>query len=297
MKKNKRKRWLKLSFLLITGAAIGDYIIVLATHGDSGRVNIASLGIPISMPETDQIKVMTINMAHGRSNGKSQLLQRKEAIKNNVTEIGRLVAKEKAQVVALQEADAPSWWSGNFSHVKTVARLGGMSAAIQGLNVEGLGLGYGTAIVTQLKAKSAHQVTFKKTVPTLSKGFVMASCEWPGDPTFVFDVVSLHLDFANANARKRQLAALREAIQKSAKPIIVMGDFNTDMSGDLLPAFLEKTQLKTWRVNDNSIVTFPLMGTRIDWILASPEFQIVEQRVLDEVLSDHKILTARIQRR
>jgi endonuclease/exonuclease/phosphatase family metal-dependent hydrolase len=76
-----------------------------------------------------------------------------------------------------------------------------------------------------------------------------------------------------------------------------MGDFNTDMSKSLLPQFISRTGLQTWKADDQSIVTFPALKSRIDWILASSEFRIVEQSVLDDVLSDHRILKAVIGRR
>ena len=296
MKKLIRKRFLIFPLLLVITLGMGNIAAVFATHGKSEAIKIVSLDNPVTSNNTKQIKVMTINMAHGRGDGKNQILQSNDVIKANVTDIGALITREGAQVVALQEADAPSWWSGDFSHVNTVGQLGGMKSAAQGLNVDGLGLGYGTAVVTQLKASDALQVTFEKNIPTFSKGFVVVTNEWPGDPSFKFDVVSLHLDFANVNAREKQLQALSQFIKTAGKPVIVMGDFNTDMTSELLPNFLNETQLKTWKVDDESIVTFPFLGTRIDWIFASPEFQIIKQTVLEDVLSDHSILTAVIER-
>ncbi|RVU83708.1 hypothetical protein EOL70_15390 [Leucothrix sargassi] len=296
MKKIIRKKRFNLPVLLITILALGSFIVVHATHGKSDAVQIVSLDNAPLTTASEQVKVMTVNMAHGRGDGFSQIIQDNDEIKSNVTRIGNLIAKENAQVVALQEADAPSWWSGNFSHVNAVGKLGGMSSAVQGLNVNGLGLGYGTALVTQLKASNARQLTFEKNFPTLSKGLVVVTCEWPGDASFKFDVVSLHLDFANSSVREEQLAALKKLIKTSDRPVVVMGDFNTDMSEALLPTFVKDTGLSAWKIDDPSIITFPLMSTRIDWIFVSPQLQIVEQTVLDEVLSDHKIVTAVIER-
>lgn len=140
-------------------------------------------------------------------------------------------------------------------------------------------------------------MTFEKNLPTFSKGFVVVTLEWPGDPSFKFDVVSLHLDFASKEARKRQLANLSQLIKMAGKPVIVMGDFNTDMSKELLPAFVKETQLQTWKIDDDSIVTFPMLGSRIDWVFVSSEFRVVDQTVLGDVLSDHSIVTAVIERR
>lgn len=145
-----RIKWLILPLLLFIIGWFGDHIAVHLTHGKSEAISIVSLENPASNLKTDQIKVMTINMAHGRGDGKNQILQSNEVIKDNVTAIGRLIAREDAQIVALQEADAPSWWSGNYSHVNAVGTLGGMTSAMQGLNVDGLGLQYGTAVITQL---------------------------------------------------------------------------------------------------------------------------------------------------
>jgi len=296
MKKLILKKRFLIPVLLVILIMLGDYIVIDMTHGESKAVEITSLNNPANIQQTDHINVMTINMAHGRGNGKNQVLQSNEVIKENLTAIGQIIAREEAQVVAMQEADAASWWSGNYSHVNMVGEIGGMKSAIQGSNIDGLGLEYGAAIVTQLEVSNARQVTFQKSAPTPSKGFVMVACEWPGDPTFKFNVISLHLDFANKSVREQQLATISEVVQNSKKPVIMMGDFNTDMSEALLPTFIKKNQLQAWKPNDASIITFPMLDTRIDWILTSKDFQIMDQTVLDDVLSDHKILTAVIER-
>jgi endonuclease/exonuclease/phosphatase family metal-dependent hydrolase len=171
-----------------------------------------------------------------------------------------------------------------------------MTSAVQGLNVNGLGLHYGAALVTQLRVLDARQVTFARNAPTFSKGFVAATCSWPGDSNFKFDVVSVHLDFASSNVRARQLSVLAKSIKKAARPVIIMGDFNTEMSKKLLPGFLKETGLSTWKPDNDSIVTFPGRGSRIDWILVSPEFRIVKQTILDDVVSDHRVVRAAIRR-
>jgi endonuclease/exonuclease/phosphatase family metal-dependent hydrolase len=291
-----KRKYFVLLMLAVLAVIIVDLVLVFATHGTTGKVNVVTLQNDAKTIKSDQVTVLTINMAHGRSDGRNQIFQSSEVIEKNVTTIGNLIAREKAQVVALQEADAPSWWSGRFSHVNKVGSLGGMTSAVQGQNVDGLGLHYGAALVTQLKVTDAHQVTFARNVPTFSKGFVVATCTWPGDSSFKFDVVSVHLDFASSKVRASQMKVLAASIKKAARPVIVMGDFNTNMSEKLLPDFLKTTRLSTWKPNDESIVTFPLMDSRIDWILVSQEFNIVQQAVLDDVVSDHRAVRATIRR-
>ncbi len=292
----KRKRVI-LPLLAIAAAIVGDYAVVSLTHGESKPVEIVQLENEVEYLPTDEIKVMSINMAHGRADGRNQLFQSKKAIEQNVTNIGHLVAREMPQIVALQEADAPSWWSGNFSHVEKVGRIGAMTSATQGQNIDGLGLHYGAAVTTQLQTSEAWQITFPMSFPTFSKGFVAVTCAWPGDQKFQFDVVSLHLDFASASVRSDQLQILSEFVNQNTRPVILMGDFNTDMSKDLLPEFIKETGLQTWRVDDTSIVTFPVLESRIDWIFASPDFQITDQKVLDDILSDHSVVVASLVRR
>ena len=291
-----KRKWFVLPVVAILVAITVDFLVVFMTHGGSMPLEVLSIQNSDREPVADQIKVMTINMAHGRSDGRNQLLQASSTIEKNVENIGDFIARERPQVVALQEADAPSWWSGRFSHVERVATVGGMTSAVQGRNVDGLGLHYGAAVVTELNVSEARQVTFKKNIPTFSKGFVVVTCAWPGDPDFKFDVVSLHLDFASAKVRTYQLSILSDLVRQSERPIVLMGDFNTDMVRELLPKFLEETGLQAWRVDDETTVTFPYLGTRIDWILASPELRMVEQSVLDDVLSDHKVVVAILER-
>jgi hypothetical protein len=71
------------------------------------------------------LKVMTLNLAHGRKDGLNQLLKSAGAIHSNFEEIAVFLENAGADVVALQEADAPSFWSGSFDHVELLAGLAG----------------------------------------------------------------------------------------------------------------------------------------------------------------------------
>ena len=56
--------------------------------------------------EKDSLRVLTLNVAHGRKDGKNQMLLSGETIRSNLVELGQLLDKAEADVVALQEADA-----------------------------------------------------------------------------------------------------------------------------------------------------------------------------------------------
>ncbi len=233
-------------------------------------------------------------MAHGRGDGRSQILQSKETIDKFVNKIGLLIQKENAQIVALQESDAPSWWSGGYSHVKKVAKLSNMHFAVQAKHVDGIGLHYGASLIGKPTIISAYSQTFDKSIPTFSKGFTMATVKW-GE--MELNVISLHLDFTRDSVRESQLNLLASKINESGKPVIISGDFNSDLSKPYLVNFMKKLKLSTWKPNAKDIVTFPgLGGSRIDWILASAEFKITSHTVLDEIISDHKAVKVTIKK-
>lgn len=295
------KKRILVAIVIVLFVAVTDVLIISLTHGNSGPIEITHLPNttdekPRNELSASSIRVMTLNMAHGRADGRNQLLQSGAAIQANISRIGELIAAENPHVIAMQEADAPSWWSGNFSHVKHAGNAAGMTSVAHALNIDGLGLHYGTAIATQLKVTAAHQTTFPRNLPSFSKGFVVTTCIWPGDDNFTFDVVSLHLDFASHKVRSRQLAQLTELVTQTPRPMILMGDFNTDMTKELLPNFLKETGLTAWRTDDHSIVTFPILKSRIDWILVSPEFHITNHKLIDEHLSDHRFVAATLTR-
>jgi endonuclease/exonuclease/phosphatase family metal-dependent hydrolase len=223
------------------------------------------------------------------------MLQSSEQIRCQLDGIAVLIAEHKPHLVAFQEADEASWWSGNFSHVGYVAGSDQEYQHVHACNVDGLGLHYGTALISRMPLSDARQHTFPINYPTFSKGFVLACCHWP-DSDFIFDAVSLHLDFASQAVRQRQLDALANILQQRARPLLIMGDFNSEMDGGLLKPFMQKLELQTWIPDDPSLVTFPALGTRIDWIMVSRHFEIRQQRTLQDEVSDHLVVVADIRR-
>jgi len=281
-------------FIVILWSLLITLFVLYKTYGKSGKVEpFVVHGNEIEEKET--LTLLSINMAHGRGSGRNQILQSNKVIETYVEKIAQLIKEHKGDIVALQEADAPSWWSGGFSHVNRVAELSKMRFAVQGEHINGLGLKYGASLVSNVNVLNAHSQTFQMNIPTFSKGFVLSTCEWQD---ITFSVVSLHLDFARPSVRKRQLKHVAETLKKEGTPVIVMGDFNTMKSYESLPDFMEALNLHTWKFDDKSIITFPsLGGFRLDWVLVSTEFEIVHQEVLDEVVSDHRALKVVLKKR
>ena len=56
----------------------------------------------------DVLKVMTLNLAHGRKDRWHQMLLKRRQIEEHLDHIAEVICREKPDVIALQEADGPS---------------------------------------------------------------------------------------------------------------------------------------------------------------------------------------------
>ena len=247
------------------------------------------------------LRVKTLNLAHGRKDGFSQALQGRRKIMGNLDEIAAVLRRESPEIVALQEADGPSVWSGRFNHVALLAESAGYGYSIQGAHVAGAGLSYGTAILARHPIETPLSVTFEPSPPTFPKGFVVGTVRIPGrnsgEPDWPVDVVSVHLDFSRASVRRKQALEMVRLLSEREVPLVVMGDFNSQWSDrdSALRILADGLGLRTWRESEaEGLETFPLTGKRLDWILISPELEFRDYRVLPDVLSDHLGVAAAI---
>ena len=120
-------------------------------------------------PQTRQIlRVATVNVAHGRgvsTNPIGQIRHSRHIIGENLTAIAAGLRRGAADVVALQEADAASDWSGGFDHVAFLAEFAGYPYRHHGLHVDfdraGMKLRYGTALLGRRRLVNARTFTFE----------------------------------------------------------------------------------------------------------------------------------------
>ena len=235
------------------------------------------------------LKILTLNVAHGRSNGRHQALQSTKTIRSNLDQISELLVREAPDVVALQEADGPAIWSGNFNHVDYLADHGVFAHNYRGEHVKGLRLSYGTALLSRLPLDACASVTFEPSPPTLAKGFVKGSVNWPGALDVEVTLVSVHLDFARASVREKQVRRIITQLDDVQGPVVVMGDFNCQWQGDesSLRSLATDLDLRAYQPTADGMVTFPRLGRRLDWILISPDLEFVSYSHLSETVSDH----------
>jgi endonuclease/exonuclease/phosphatase family metal-dependent hydrolase len=104
----------------------------------------------------------------------------------------------------------------------------------------------------------------------------------------LFTVLNAHWDHVGEMARRESARLLFERVMSVPEPVLLMGDFNTtpdsaplqlltsalqDTYGDTHPGSQAPTFQGFGQVPD---------GPRIDYLLASPEFLIVESRIVDQ---------------
>lgn len=246
------------------------------------------------------LSVLTLNVAHGRKDGLNQLFKSAASIRRNLEEIAVFLAGTGVDVVALQEADAASLWSGSFDHVALLARQAGYSFSESSKQANSWFFSYGTALLSKVAMSGVVHHTFKPSPPTMNKGYTLGQIRWQpgaGEPVLV-DIVSVHIDFSRKSVREQQITELRETLAGRGNPIIIMGDFNSDWFADEqgVRALAERSDLHVYRPDADDLPTYS-NTKRFDWILISKQLEFVSLEVLPDILSDHSAVAAEIRMR
>jgi len=246
------------------------------------------------------LKVLSLNIAHGRKDGINQLFLSSSTIRNNLDGIATVLGHSGANIVALQEADAPSRWSGNFDHVAMLAELAGYPVVVHSPHASGWLFSYGTAILSQAAFTESLNHTFEPSPPTLNKGFTLAQFAWQPNgqesPPILLDIVSVHLDFSRQQVRERQIREISRVLDERDNPTIILGDFNSDWLANerVVRALANENGLKGFRPTADDLGTYPSGNKRLDWILISDTLEFISYEVLPDVLSDHRAVIAEI---
>ena len=255
------------------------------------------------VPERDYfkgpLKVITLNVAHGRKKAFNQILLSWNTIHKNVQETGYVLKATAADIVALQEADGPSWWSGHFDHVALLAKVAGFPWYARAGHMDTWSLHYGTALLARRPYQETMAHRFKASWPTPAKGFLLGRFGWyPREhitqkPTFV-DVISVHLDFSRQSVRARQIEEIRTVLAGRNNPLIILGDFNSDWLAEdsVVREMTRQSGLQVYRPEATDLGTYG--SQRLDWIVISADLEFISYAVLTDEMSDHLGVIAEI---
>jgi len=238
--------------------------------------------------DAEILKVMTLNLGHGKGRGVLQEFVSNNRTRENLNNVVELLERERPHVAAFQEGDIESRRSGNFNHVQYIAERAGYGQTIHSEHIKGLGLNHGTALISRLQMDNPLYVTFDPVLPSPDKGFIVCTVEFGAKPTEV-DVVSVHLDVASNSARGRQVRQMVGFLSGRGNPLVVMGDFNCQLqdSEEVFNVLRDELSLSAYELYSEELQTFPFLNRRTDWILISPELKFHSYTVLEERVSDH----------
>ena len=250
--------------------------------------------------ESTFIRAVTLNVAHGRKDGRNQMLLGEETIRSNLVEVADFLDRSEADVIALQEVDAESKWSGKFNHLDFLSENSAFVCSYHGIHASGRMYDFGTALLAQKPFRDSFTHSFKPSWPTTTKGFSFAALDWnPGgalpEPTVV-NFVSVHLDFSRRSVRRSQVEEMVAALSQIEGPMVMMGDFNTDWEAkeSSLKSLAEQLNLSAFEPTAEGLSTYGKKGARLDWILISDDLEFSDYSVLPEVMSDHFAVAAEI---
>ena len=234
--------------------------------------------------ETQQtLKVISLNLAHGRKLSFNQLFVDDEAFRRNLLDIAEFLKKENADIVALQEADQASSWSGDFNHVEFLAEAAGYPWFVSAVHVDNSFGTYGTAILSKVPIENALGFTFAPTPPTTSKGYSLIQIAWGTDnvsddtqQNLLIDIVSVHLDFSRKSKRDAQLDELALTLVKRDNAAIILGDFNSEWLSEenVIQKFAEHGRYRAYQPEVDAFHSYS--DKRLDWALISNELEFTD---------------------
>ncbi|HWB74809.1 MAG TPA: endonuclease/exonuclease/phosphatase family protein [Nannocystaceae bacterium] len=237
------------------------------------------------------LRVMTLNLAHGRARALAQSRARPAHwFRANLDAIAAVIRREGPDLVALQEAELGSRWAGDFDHVAYLAERCELPAIAATPHVRSEGrFRYGTALLGRVPwlDHGGHDFAAQG---RWHKGYSWATTCFAGTP---LTAISLHLDFASAARRRAQARELAAAFADRTEPLLVLGDYNDEWRSTNSPVSAIATALVLHTVEPaaHRPATYA-SGRRLDWILASTALRFRDHRVVPDRISDHYAVLA-----
>lgn len=200
--------------------------------------------------------------------------------------ITRFIGAENPDVVGLIEVDTGSVRTGMINQAEFIANQLGHYSTYE--------CKYGTGSINQLVPIVRKQANAFLAAPGVTgerfhyfdTGIKRLIIELELEELCIF-LVHLSLKFRQ---RQYQLRYLHDLVARTAKPVIVAGDFNTFWGTDEIYLFMRATGLRS--ANTLGLPSFPARRPRVelDFILVSSGIEITDFRVPNVRLSDHRPL-------
>ncbi len=247
---------------------------------------------------SDSLRLLTLNVSHGRNTAVNQFLVGKKKTYANLDAIAELLDFVGADVVALQEADAPSRWSGRFDHVDYVAEQANYPCVVHGLHSQSWMSTYGTALLARIEMLEPASIQFQPSPPSKQKGYVQADVLLQTDTaTQRLTLASVHFDFLSRNTRDSQVSEMVAGLSQTDGALIVLGDLNSEwQDGEShVQRLASELNLQAFEPETDGFGTYKKPeGKRLDWILISRDLEFRKYAVLPDIVADHFAVYAEV---
>jgi endonuclease/exonuclease/phosphatase family metal-dependent hydrolase len=240
-------------------------------------------------PPTVRLRVATYNI---------------EAGGGNLLSIAETIRELNADLVGLQEVDVH--WSTRSGFADQAAELG----RALGMNVRFAPIyrlpntdptkpmrEFGVAILSRHRIVDFRNDTITRLStqdtaagPTPMPGLLNAVVEIQGRRIRVF---TTHLDYRpDPRVRARQVTEMLRHVDDSREPVLLVGDLNATPEAPELRPLLTRLR-DVWSGRDSGY-TYPASTPkkRIDYVLASSDFSVIQAAVVPMIAADHRPVTA-----
>jgi len=277
-----------LILIAFAGICAGG-LVGLMVASAKGLIGTSTAPTHVRAKRDQTLRVVTLNIAHGRGLAPNQALVESDVISSNLQETARYLDALGADVVGLQEVDKDCSWSGNSSQIKSIAQKTDFEEYLLGINNNRAGrfqLVYGNGLLSKYPVTDYQNYPFS-TSAIGGKGYLVADIKVDGR---VLTFCNVHLAPVGKRARRRQVRRIISTLGECDNPLVVMGDFNCELGRDeVLDEMCAALDLDTVREGEGAGNTFRLLrGRRIDYIFSSRLLQVSHYHVGEAKLSDHR---------
>ena len=247
-----------------------------------------------------QLRLLTLNIAHGRGLSTYQGFHGARGIERNLLRVGRLLKREAADVVALQEVDEDSHWNQRIhllDFLKAEACYPHSHLGVHNRRGGRLPLAYGNGLLSRFPIEHADHQAFGS-AEIGEKGFLYIELTLPDGH---LPIVNLHLDYKSRRRRIEQIERLivfleERHAQKGNEGYlspVVCGDFNSrsgkpnDAVAHLFKYLEDQCAYQIYPKNGRTFPSLlPIHG--LDFILVPPSYRVMRCEILRCYVSDHR---------
>ena len=223
------------------------------------------------MPKT--LKVLTYNIRHG--------LGMDNAV--NLARIAWIIYVSGADICGLQEVDKYNPRSKMLYQAKVLAKLTKMHFAF-GANTRLIGPAqYGNAVLCKFPIIDRHNYLLPGGGE--KRGLLKTIIDFQGEKINFFNT---HLGLSQQD-RIKQVQYIKHILSETAGRIIITGDLNEQPAGPAVNLLLEDNNLQNCASAEVPELTFPSQQPqkKIDYIIVSCDFEVINNRVISSLTSDH----------